>query len=371
MSLLVPVIILLVFLIILLAVILFLIFRHKPKPPPPPIENKLVFSPFGTNTYKGTYFSQSDVNPKLYEVCWLRIGTSKYLKQCIGDGSTPNLENTLIDAILDTYNCICPSLDIDINRTTGEVNAETSDKKNGGENIIFSEFTKKLMNRSIQRKKLMFVYPSITNGELLPYYNNVKMGKLNQIYKYITDRFGVYEIKDVSSLKTSFIKGFIYDTEYWDDNDDGRKPPPKGHEGHMQLFYDNIGDYLTYMCQAWKDIEPTWEIYTNSYPDSQLLLNPKFISAVDNNYNLGVQIQDYWNLPSKNDTVNTYISKVKSGKGKLVWGFAGYKYAKELWSIADYNTIRDSGFYGVFVFGGICFLINNSKYKCDTFKCPE
>ena len=340
--------------IILLVVIIYIALKKKKPKPPPPVDKGLKIVPFGKNTYTGKIpYKESDLNPTPYFTGWMRLGTGKYYKNCD--------ENGLIDAILSTYNSIAPSFDIDIDRDTGDINAESSDSKNGGENMIFSDFVKKILTRAKEKNKIIWLYPNILNGELTPYYANYKKGKLSQLRDYITSR-----------VDKTYIKGFVYDTEFWDDNDDRNNgetdcgdSSPSAHKGHMHCFWNNAGSYFDEMAKAWAKLEPTWEIYVNCYPDRGLILNEDFIKAINDNYNLGFQPQDYFRFPDKNTAITEYISKLSSKKGKLVWGVSGLNKDNEIYKKEDVDLMKKEGFYGIFIFGGILYMINNGLYSCD------
>lgn len=318
---------------------------------------KLSFTPFGkTSCNKLNYFPENELNPNFYKICWFRLGASKDFLKCD--------RNALITAVIDNYNCIAPVISIDI-QPDGNFTDNSIE-----ENKYYSDLTNEIINTAIKRKKLMVVSPSLIAGELYKYYKMYKNG-LDKLYNFIIQKYN-----------QNYIKSIVYDAEFWDDNDDKNKGNTdcddhgsgNVHDGHQHCLYEKMGSYMSEIAGAWIKLRPDWEIFINDYPDSALIGNTAFIKALKETSNLGFQVQDYWHYPNDNKTVNNYISLVGDAK-KLVWGYAGYKHKNQLWSKDDFDKSVDQAkaknYYGIFVFGGICFMINNGFIDCPGFNCPN
>lgn len=318
---------------------------------------KLSFTPFGKTTCnKKNYFPENELNPGFYKICWFRLGASGDFRKCN--------RNALISAIIDNYNCIVPSMSIDI-QPDGTFTDNLVD-----ENRYYSELTNEIVDTAAKKGKLIVISPALIAGELYKYYKMYKNG-LEKLYHFIIQKYN-----------QNFIKSVVYDVEFWDDNDDKNRGTTdcddhsrgQVHTGHQHCLYERMGSYMSEIARAWVKIRPDWEIFINDYPDSVLTENGDFIKAIKETPNLGFQVQDYWHYPNDNKTVNNYISLVGNAK-KLVWGYAGYKQQNELWSKADFEKCSEQAkakkMYGIFVFGGICFLTNNGLVDCPGFTCPN
>ena len=328
----------------------------------PPSELKLSFTPFGTNTCTGSKCPpDSEINPGFYKICWLRLGSLPILQTCN--------RTKLIDAIIDNYNCLSPSLDLDLN-----LEGKITVKSDNQEMIYFVDLCNEITQKAIQKGKLVVTTPSLIGGELLKYYNNA------QHTTYFNDLYNIL----IKLFDPMFIKGIVYDTEFWDDNDDKKgsgnpncdKHGPGDHSNHFACVNKYMGPYFKIIAEKWAVLRPDWEVHINDYPNQETINVQSFYDSINNSPNLGFQAQDYWHCSDANNIMKILVKNLSSGAKKLTWGFAGYKQDNSNWKKSNFeqcvNEAKRAGYYGIFVFGGLCFLLNNSIILCSGIsKCPH
>lgn len=349
-----------VIIVIFFIILLFLLIKKRPAK----FAGKFKFEPFGKNICYGDKCpSESELNPGFYKICWFRLGTAKCLKTCSQEG--------LINAIIDNYNCISPSIsslnfDLDGKVTVSKDFVEETD--------YFVELANKVVNIAASRGKLIVITPNLILGELYKYYMNAKNDK------YFNDLYNV-----VTRFDKTFIKGIVYDTEYWDDNNDKNGTSTdcfdhshNSHSGHRHCFVKYIGEYFNVIAKKWAIKEPGWEVYINDFLDSDLLEgdeNSPLVQVLKNNANLGFQNQSYTFCAGDNpSSSDEKLARLLKSRKKLVWGGAGYQGSGGSFDKQEIEQCmgkaKKMGYYGFFIFGGICYLAKNKMINCSPgFNC--
>jgi hypothetical protein len=358
-----------------------------------PTKLQISFTPFGRNTCAGPNCPpDSEINPGFYKICWFRLGSKEILESCD--------RNKLIDTIISTYNCLSPSLDLN-----WDMDGRVAAKNNDVELAYFSKLCNEITSKAIERGKLVVTTPNFIGGELYKYYANAMNAS------YFKDLYNII----INFFDPMYVKGIVYDAEYWDDNDDGQgvcrtSTNPKhckrdsdcpnndcilpnknisvseakcdqhdrlAHVNHQACTNYYMGPHLSVIAKKWAALRSDWEVHINDYPNRETVNTTSFYQAINDNPNLGFQAQDYWHCPDSNTTMQTLVNNLTSGAKKLTWGTAGYKQGDEIWSKSDIDRCisqaKSKGYYGLFIFGGICYLLNNqiNGLNCSGIsKCP-
>jgi hypothetical protein len=329
------------------------------------------FTPFGKNSCCGPNCPNDQVNPGFYKICMLGNLQSPTLTQC-------NQED-IVNYIVDNYNCISPPI-TQFWSIDGSFKPEKEDPVSQRQNEYFADVTRKVIEKAASKGKLIVNMPIIYGtAAIIPLYANLS-NSVN--FKALHDLVTFYYDK-------KFIKGIVYDIETWDVGlgdpaKDGACPRDGTlanlaaqskceshvgdvHQTHLCCLYYYLGSYLNVFAKTWKSLEPTWEVYINTYLDSQMLRDDALVSlsdALKNNDNLGIQLQDYFRVdPRKNGSIEK-LRKELGGASKMVWGFGGTTMGGSVWSQNDLNQTlqicKDLNYYGLFVWSGVCFAyINN------------
>lgn len=321
----------------------------------------LAFAPFGKNTCSEENCPpENELNPGFYKICWLRYGMADSLKNCD--------QAKLVDAIIANFNCVCPTtsaLNVDVDGIA------TTKMDHVAENEYFVELANKVARTAWSRRKLVVITPNLFGGRMVNYYNNlIKDSEFKKLYSFVT------------KFDRKFIKGVVYDIEYWDDDADRNEDVspdcfqhgPGSHRAHHKCYVQYLRQYLGAIAKKWARLEPTWEIYMNTYLNADLVADGKnsgLVKVLQENYNLGFQNQSYTFCPDRIGTSDAKLVALLGSAKKLVWGGTGYKTGGGFWKKSDVEKCMESakkkGYYGFFMYGGSCYLFLNEMLDsgCD------
>lgn len=326
-----------------------------------PCKVEFSFTPFGKNSCSGENCPTDQMNPGFYKICMIGLLFPNPLANCNQD--------ELAQGIIDNFNCISPPISQVIS-VDGTISLENWQQQY---NDYMASITSLVLQKASSQGKLMVVMPIVygTASLFQIYKNTGNTQGFNSLYNQIT-----------ANYDRKFIKGIIYDIENWDDWLDNKGNCPDGplsqtvlkskceehspddHTVHTCCLKYYLGLYLNTISSVWKNKEPSWEIYINTYLNEYMLTNEAVVTlakSIKDNSNLGIQFQDYWRVDiNKNGTIMELIKQVGSAS-KMIWGFGGNK--TQAWKKSDLDqTLQNAkslGFYGLFVWSGACYFYAN------------